>query len=610
MCGIAGIYTPGHPVDTNLLDRMAERLAHRGPDGEGRFVDGDIGLIHTRLSIVDLAGGAQPLHGPAGRCVAVANGEIYNAPDWFRRLADQGVIPSSRSDCAVIPALAEQDAEHFLEQLRGMFALALFDRASRRLSLARDRLGIKPLYFCRLPNGVAFASEIKGLWPVIGAGAELDPEAAVAFLQQGFVIGRRTAVSGVERLMPGERLDVDGQGRISQRSWWSLSEAVAEQESAYRDEASALARFDELLEEAMVEHRHADVPIGLFLSGGIDSSILARKQREQPGGQAWSVGFDSETVHDEREAAQGVAERFGMPLKTLLLDPKRLYDRQAMALWAGDDLMGDLACLPTLELAQAASRSHKVVFSGEGGDEVFAGYGRYRPVPLRRWIQALQQPGTGGFRTRGRLDRLPRLALSGAVREQDRYWRNVQVEGWRQSRGRDLMTRMQLLDMQGWLVEDLLTKLDRMLMAYGVEGRVPFLDHRLVLFGLALPAELKRQGRLGKWLPRRWLEQHTPPEVRDTVMRRKKGFTVPVVDWLARVGAPALSHALSRQPVIESLIAPGHLEGLLRRAVRGDKSVVGAVTGLFQLALWHRIVFDQGFARPPDRVDPVEWLIE
>ena len=547
MCGIAGIYTPGHPVDPALLEQMARRLLHRGPDGSGQFIDGDVGLVHTRLSIVDLVGGAQPLYGPAGRHVAVANGEVYNAPDLFRDLAGQGVVPASHSDCAVIPALAERDEAGFLDMLRGMFALATFDRSERRLLLARDRIGIKPLYFCRLPHGIAFSSEIKGLWPIIGARAALNPPAAVAFLQQGFVIGRETAVSGVERLMPGERLDLDRQGRITQRRWWSLVDEVAAMQDSILDERAGLEQFETLLEESMAEHRHADVPIGLFLSGGVDSSILAHKQAEQPGGQAWTVGFNTQSVHDEREAARVVADRLGIPLETLLLDPRRLYDRQAMALWAGDDLMGDPACLPTLDLAQAASRSHKVVFSGEGGDEVFAGYGRYRPLLAQRLFRALMRPGSGGFRTRGRLDRLPRGLFPQALWQQDKHWRAIQAGFWHQSEGLDVMTRMQLVDMQGWLVEDLLTKLDRMLMAYGVEGRVPFLDHRMVLFGLALPGSLRRQGRLGKWLPRRWLERQTPEsQEKRASMARKKGFTVPVADWLRQAGAPALTQALAR----------------------------------------------------------------
>lgn len=610
MCGIAGIYTPGHPVDPTLLDQMAERLVHRGPDGMGRFVDQDIGLVHTRLSIVDLAGGAQPLHGPAGRHVTVANGEIYNAPDLARVMAGQGVTLRSHSDCAVIPALAEHDLDGFLDQLRGMFALASFDRQARRLVLARDRIGIKPLYVCRLPNGVAFASEIKGLWPLIGDRAALNMAAAVGFLQQGFVAGRDTAVDGVERLMPGERLDVDAQGHIGQRKWWSLVDHVRAESSSVMDEATALARFDELLEGSMIEHRHADVPVGLFLSGGIDSSILAHKQSGQSDGRAWTVGFDSQSVHDERQAAEVVADDVGIPLTTLLLNPHQLQHRQPMALWAGDDLVGDPACLPTLELARSASQSHKVVLSGEGGDEVFAGYGRYRPMPPQRWLRALSRPGSGGFRTRGRLDRLPRQGLAEVLRQQDDHWRQVQATWWREGRGLDVMTRMQLVDMQGWLVEDLLTKLDRMLMAYGVEGRVPFLDHRMVLFGLSLPTALRRQGRLGKWLPRRWLAQRPASAQTRNVMARKKGFTVPVADWLRQVGARTLFHALSGQPVIDALVGRRALKSLIERAVRGDKAVVGAVMGLFQLALWHRIVFEQGFARPPDLVDPVAWLTE
>ncbi len=608
MCGIAGIYTPGHAIDSSILDQMAQRLAHRGPDGAGQFIDHDLGFVHTRLSIVDLAGGAQPLFSPSGRFVTVANGEIYNAPDIFRDLAARSITPTSHSDCAVIPILAEQDAAGFLPMLRGMFALAVFDRDRRTLVIARDRMGIKPLYICRVPHGLAFASEIKGLWPLVSAQATMNPAAAMDFLQQNFVIGRETAIHGIERLMPGERIDLAADGQIRTSVWWSLTdEARAARETDWT-QTDALTQFDELLHASMAEHRHADVPIGLFLSGGIDSSILAYQQAGAPDAHAWTVGFETHSVHDERAAAQQLAEQLHIPLSTIALEPERLFDRQVMALWAGDDLMGDAACLPTLELAQAASRSHKVVFSGEGGDEVFAGYGRYRPVPVQRWLRALLKPGSGGFRTRGRLDRTPRGLLTSEFWRQDDIWRGTQAEYWQQSRGLDLMTRMQLLDMQGWLVEDLLTKLDRMLMAYGVEGRVPFLDHRMVLFGLSLPVHLRRQGRLGKQLLRQWLAKQSAASINPAATARKKGFTVPVGDWIRSVGAHDLFEALSRQAVIADMFHLPALRQCVQQAVLGDRSSVDTVMGIVQLAIWHRIVFEQDFSRPPDRVDPIAWL--
>ena len=608
MCGIAGIYTPGHAIDPSILDQMAQRLAHRGPDGVGQFIDHDLGFVHTRLSIVDLAGGAQPLFSPSGRSVAVANGEIYNAPDIFRDLAARSIEPTSHSDCAVIPILAEQDTTNFLQTLRGMFALAVFDRDRRTLVLARDRMGIKPLYVCRVPHGLAFASEIKGLWDLVSAQAAMNPAAAMAFLQQNFVIGHETAIKGIERLMPGERIDLAADGQIRKSVWWSLTDEVRAAHETDWTQTDALTQFDELLHASMEEHRHADVPIGLFLSGGIDSSILAYQQAGAPDARAWTVGFNTRSVHDERATAQQLADQLHMPLSTILLEPERLFDRQVMALWAGDDLMGDAACLPTLELAQAASRSHKVVFSGEGGDEVFAGYGRYRPMPIQRWIRALLKPGSGGFRTRGRLDRSPRGLLTPELWRQDGVWRDAQAECWQQSRGLDLMTRMQLLDMQGWLVEDLLTKLDRMLMAYGVEGRVPFLDHRMVLFGLSLPVHLRSQGRLGKQLLRQWLAKQSAASSNPAATARKKGFTVPVGDWIRSVGARDLFEALSRQAVIAEMFHLPALRQCVQQAAQGERSSVDTVMGIVQLAIWHRIVFEQDFSRPPDVVDPIAWL--
>ncbi|GBL46760.1 asparagine synthetase [glutamine-hydrolyzing] [Sulfuriferula multivorans] len=579
MCGIAGIYSVSAAVPQAALTQLAAALHHRGPDATGYYQTARLGLVHTRLSIIDLAGGNQPLYTRDRQLCVVANGEIYNHIELRATLEARGHVFSTHSDCETILHAYREYGDDFVRHLFGMFAFALYDVARDRLLLARDRLGIKPLFIKADSAGVVFASEIKALLPA-GEPARIEPDALLQYFQSNFISGARTIVAGIEKVWPGELVEVRG-GRITaRRRYWQLSD-VEPLEISY---AEAARRFDDLMATVVQQHLRADVPFGVFLSGGVDSSTLValiRRYSDQPL-HTYSVGFPGAAVNNELATARRIAEQFHTQHTELALSERELLAVLPDTIAVSGELMADYANLPTWLLARRASVDVKVVLSGEGGDEVFAGYGRYRAPRIKRLWQALQHPGSGGYRTRG-------LAKSVSVADLfngsdvESIARAPFIQAWRAANPRwSNLARMQYTDIATWLADDLLVKADRMMMAHGVEGRVPFLDHRVVEFGLALPDRLKVEGRTGKIFLRRWAEQFLP---KDHLWSKKKGFTVPVREWLrgermAQLGAACRGHAAFQAMRTESLTR------LIDRQSRsGDETTF--VWALLQYGLWY-----------------------
>lgn len=602
MCGIAGLFVTGAPATRPDLDEMARRLAHRGPDGQGFHRRDGVGLVHTRLSIIDLAGGAQPLYNEDRSLALVANGEIYNYLELRRELEGLGHRFATHSDCETILHAYEAWGDGFLERLQGMFAFALHDTVRGELILVRDRLGIKPLYYAATPAGLAFASEIKALIPWIGRPA-VDPVGLAQFLQLNFTCAPRTLMAGVDKLPPGSELRLGAQGTPRLRRWWTpLTVRPAD-----LGMEEALERFDALMAGVIDIHLRSDVPYGLFLSGGVDSSLLAaliaRRTREPL--RTFSVGFPDSSVHNELHAAAWVAQRLATRHTALEVSADEMLRRLPHAVWAADDLTADYANLPVSLLAERAGAELKVVFSGEGGDEVFAGYGRYRMPALKRWLAALRRPGTGGFRTRGMFDRAGPGLFSPELAAVWRQWRAPITSAWADTPGTwSRLQRMQYVDLETWLPDDLLVKADRMLMAWGVEGRVPFLDHRVVEFGLALPDAMKRDARTGKRFLKTWGERLLPAE---HLWTRKKGFTVPVRDWLRGERMERLSGALRASPGIRAWLDPRGVEGLCRRQ-QATGRFSAPVWALLHFALWHRFFVEGDGAAPGRSADPLDLL--
>ncbi|MCC6302071.1 MAG: asparagine synthase (glutamine-hydrolyzing) [Gammaproteobacteria bacterium] len=600
MCGIAGIYGTA-ATDPRVLRDMAQRLAHRGPDHQGIEIDDDAGLAHTRLSIIDLGGGDQPLHADDGRLSLIANGEIYNYVELRAELERRGRRFATGSDCETILHAYAEYGDAFLDRLHGMFAFALHDRARRRLILARDRLGIKPLFLARLAHGWAFASEPKALAPLVGKPT-VDPHALAQYLQCQFSTGRRTLWSGIERLLPGEALTLDAGGGVTRRRYWSPQD-IRPAATGFDD---AAARFDELMRTVMVEHMRSDVPFGLFLSGGLDSSLLLALLSRLKGEpiRTFSVGFADSPRGTELDLAERLARDHGSRHTVLRPTGRDMLDRLALSVWAADELMRDFANLPTLMLAETAGAELKVVFSGEGGDEVFGGYRRYRGARLERWLKNLLQPGSGGFRTTGNFRGLERGVFGAALREAARGWRQEFIAAWQSApRGWSELQRMQLVDIATALPDNLLVKADRLLMAFGVEGRVPLLDHRVVEFGLALPDTLKIAPRHGKEFLRRWAQRYLPAE---HLRAPKRGFTVPMDAWLKGETLDRLERILSASPAIREWFRPRAVHLLAEKQRRG-RNVTRNLGALLQFALWHRI-FVEGDGSRPALQDPLTYL--
>jgi asparagine synthase (glutamine-hydrolysing) len=604
MCGIAGYYLKAPAADQSRLSEMARRLAHRGPDGSGFHSAGRVGLAHTRLAIIDLAGGAQPLYNEDRSIALVANGEVYNHLELRAELEALGHRFTTHSDCETLLHAYEAWGENFLDRVLGMYAFALHDATRGVLLLGRDRLGIKPLYYTLTPEGLAFASEIKALRPLLGR-----PEVATAglarFLQANFTSGSGTLVRGVERLPPGHIGRMGADGVLQLRRYWSPTQT----RPGRMDLDEALEAFDALMEEVITIHLRSDVPFGLFLSGGVDSSILAAlisRRLDQPL-RTWSVGFPMSGVHNELAAAAAVSERFGTRHTALEVSARDMLERLPHAVWAADDLTGDYANLPVSLLAERAGADLKVVFSGEGGDEVFAGYGRYRMPWIRRLLAELRHPGSGGFRTRGVFSRVGRDLFQPELARAMSAWRTPFVQAWGEAPAdwTDLMRR-QYVDLTTWLPDDLLVKADRMLMAWGVEGRVPFLDHRVVEFGLALPDGLKVDARSGKRFLKLWGERFLP---HDLLWSRKKGFTVPVGEWLGGEWLERYARVVPQTAAVRTWFRPEAVRRLIE-AQRRSGRMAAPLWALLNFALWHRLFVEGEGGAPPRLQDPLDFLAD
>lgn len=584
---------------------MSARLAHRGPDGSGIYLNRNVGMVHTRLSIIDLDGGAQPLESPAEGLALVANGEVYNYVELRRELSSDGRVFRTGSDCETILHAYARDGLAGFERLNGMFAAAIHDRCQDRLVLVRDRLGIKPLFYAKTAGGWAFASEVKGLLPARGRAVEVNAGALAEYLHGGLVSAPEKLVQGVHAVPPGCAVILEsGKAPITHR-YWDLRGI----EPFGGSEAEALEQFSTLMHGVMAEHVRADVPYGLFLSGGVDSGTLAGLLAASASSPlaTYSVGFEGSGRHNELDDAERIARLFGTRHRRISIAPGELHRQVVEAVWAADDLIQDSAVLPTLVLARHAARELKVVFSGEGGDEVFAGYGRYRVQGGRRLVAALDRRG-GGLGRRSRWERQAREACFGTMLRAAHGRRRDAVCGvWSASpQAWGAVRRRQYVDLGTSLPDGLLVKLDRSLMALGLEGRVPFLDHRVVEFGLSLPDSMKIGGRQRKLFLKRWAERLLPA---DHLYGKKRGFHVPLAPIIRGPMVPALEDLLPASRAVQEWFRPEGVRDLLRRqAVKGDRG--GEVWSLLSFVVWHRLFVEADGRRPPTDVPLVEFLAD
>jgi asparagine synthase (glutamine-hydrolysing) len=571
MCGIAGIMTvDGTPPDSGVLDRLSAALAHRGPDGSGRHISGNVGMVQTRLAIIDLETGDQPLYARgedgATKAALVANGEIYNYIELKQKMPDTAFATGSDSEPPL--HLYLRHGTDFTTRLRGMYAIAIHDLDADRLVLVRDPFGIKPLYYSETGNGFLFASEPQAILRSGCMDTQLNSERRDELLALQFTTGRETAFKDIYRMLPGETLVIEG-GRIVSRS---RRAALPDGQPTKTSEAQALDALDDALSDSVGVHQRSDVPYGMFFSGGIDSSILLAmmsRLNERPV-RALTAGFSGTKVHDERDHARAVATVAGADHIEVEFSKDDFFSLLPTIAATMDDPTADYAVLPTYKLAaRARQEGLKVVLSGEGADELFAGYGRYRHA-ARPW------PLTRPMRRKGILHGL------GVLRDEPAHWRDgiAAAELDASTRGRTALQVAQAIDCADWLPADLLTKLDRCLMAHGVEGRVPFLDPVIAELAFSLPDSLKIRKRRGKWLLRRWLESGLPAA---RPFDAKRGFTVPVGEWIAD-RSRELAPLVARQPGIQEVCLSGAVETLFSNS--GKQQGKAQWTLLFY-ALWH-----------------------
>jgi asparagine synthase (glutamine-hydrolysing) len=567
MCGIAGFMATGNDSPSaSALQAMASHLAHRGPDGRGHYRVANVGMVHTRLAIIDLETGDQPLY-EAGGAALIANGEIYNYVELKKNLPDTEFL--TRSDCELPLHLYRRHGLDFTRYLRGMYAIALHDPSAHHLVLARDPFGIKPLYYAEVENGLAFASEPQALIASGLVKTRIDERARNELLQLQFTTGRNTIFAGIHRILPGETVVVAG-GRIVERR---RNEALPEGGPQAWNEAEALLRIDGVLEDSVRVHQRSDVPFGVFLSGGIDSSallaLMARRAKSRV--LAFTAGFPGTAAHDERAHARAVAAAAKAEHVEVEFTERDFWELLPEIAASLDDPTADYAVLPLYKLARVASETVKVVLSGEGGDELFGGYGRYRSV-IRPWWA-----GGRAMRSRGVFDGLD------VLRQPQTGWRDG-IEAAEIGALRPERTKLQVaqaVDCADWLPNDLLIKLDRCLMAHGVEGRTPFLDLAVADIAYRLPDRLKMNKGLGKLILRRWLARELPEA---EPFSSKRGFTVPVAEWMRRRGN-ALGELLAAQPGIAEIASKGAVRRLFER--KGKREGFACWNLLF-FALWHR----------------------
>jgi asparagine synthase (glutamine-hydrolysing) len=529
-----------------------------------------VALAHTRLSIIDLETGGQPLDDGTSLAL-VANAEIYNYLELKESHPELSF--ATKSDCELPLRLYPEAGGDVARELRGMYAMALHDRRDGTLLLARDPFGIKPLYYAEGPAGFAFASEPRAL--IAGgfaAASDLSRRAQGELLGMQFTTGRDTIYENVRRVLPGETILVRGGRVVERRTLAALPDAPA---GKVESENAALERLDKALMDSVLVHQRADVPYGMFLSGGIDSSVLLAamaRLNERPV-RAFTAGFSGGDAPDERAHARAVAKAVGAEHIEVEFGERDFLDLLPKVAAALDDPVADYATLPTYKLGQIAAQELKVVLCGEGGDELFAGYGRYRSATRPWW-----KGGGKLMRAHSALERF------GLLREPVPGWRDGLAAAEHLARGKGLtpLQQAQAVDCAEWLPNDLLIKLDRCLMVHGVEGRTPFLDPVVAEAAFALPDELKLRGRLGKWLLRKWLDRRLP-EAR--AFERKRGFTVPVGSWIAR-HAPKLGPLVADQPGIAELCPPEKVRGIFAQDGKHEKF---AAWILLFYALWHQV---------------------
>ncbi len=630
MCGIAGFAGDNQNLSdaerAEVLARMLGVIRHRGPDDEGALVLEGVALGMRRLSIIDLAGGHQPMSGEDGSVTIVFNGEVYNYRELQTELERKGHRFQTSSDTEAIVHAYEERGAACVDSLRGMFAFAVWDSKRRELFIARDRVGKKPLFYAVTPRGtLVFGSELKSLLEHPEVGREVDPEALDAYLTFGYVPDPLSILRGVRKLPPGHHLTFKG-GRVDVRRYWDFE--YAEPAGPPRAEEEYVEELRALLEEAVRVRLVADVPLGAFLSGGVDSSTvvgLMARAASRPV-KTFSIGFEEDT-YDELRYARVAARAFGTDHHEFVVTPEVCHVVDELA-WHLDEPFADSSAIPTYAVSKLARQHVTVSLSGDGGDELFAGYTRYvvdarraRLERLPRFVRAgLMQPAARlmphGARGRNFIHDVAYDALGRYLESISIFTRLLKSELYTEEfRGlagddsrspgrfrdvagaapsRDALDRLLYLDSKTYLPGDILTKVDRMSMAASLEARTPLLDHKLIEFVGRIPSSLKMKGLVTKHIFKTAVRGLVPDEILD---RPKQGFGVPIEQWINRQLRDRVRGTLTEPRATQrGIVDPSYVSLLLAEHESGRRDHSARLWALFMLELWHRMFVDDGGA--------------
>ena len=581
MCGIAGFISPAR-ADAAALVPMLARIAHRGPDGQGTFVEGHAALGHCRLAIIDLQGGAQPLYSEDKNFVVVFNGEIYNYRELTAELTALGHTFTTRTDTEVLLHGWEQWGRELLPRLRGMFAFALWDRRAQVLFCARDMFGIKPLYYCRCADGtLLFASEIKAFLDHPSFEKQLNTAQLPLYLSCQYSPGRDTFFAGVQKLLPGHFLEFS-EGIVRTTRWVQPAFLPG-------DTPPAPDELEAVLRQSAEAHKIADVEVAGFLSGGVDSAYLTALARPA---RTYTISY-AEPKYDESFPARALARNLGLRNRVRCISPGEFWDAVPAVQYHMDEPMADAAAVALYFLNREAARDVKVVLSGEGADELFGGYNIYRDPFTARWYNrlppwlrgglgaaaSLLPPGPGvNFLVRRGLSLEERYFGPTALlteREKRRLLPGYEGDGnpvcltessWDMTEDQDPVTRMQQVDLQLWLAGDILLKADKMSMAHSLELRVPYLDKEVFALAAALPAAAKANARMTKIALRQAAARTLPPAA---AARKKLGFPVPVRDWLRQEPYTSRVRAVFSRPAAGEFFNVRLLHTMLNHHLHG-----------------------------------------
>jgi len=620
MCGIAGIleFDLNARIDESLLFKMASLISYRGPDEEGVYVWGAVGLAHRRLSIIDLYAGHQPMLNEDRSVGLVFNGEIYNYLDLKQELSQKGHFFKTTSDTEVLLKVYEEYGSSGLSRLNGMFAFALWDNHHKQFLMARDRLGKKPLFYYQDSHRLIFASEMKSILVHSQVKREIDQPALDAFLSHGYIPAPETIFRGIKKLPPAHLLTVQ-KGRVELRPYWDLhfNEGLP-----VPSEGKCLEQIDILFQDAVRSRLMSDVPLGAFLSGGIDSSAVVGMMAILTGRpvKTFTIGFE-EQAYSEIEDARIVARHFGTEHHEMIVKPSAV-DLLPDLVWHFDEPFGDSSAIPTYYVCKVASERVKVILSGDGGDELFAGYARYLVAADREryglipgWIRrqifrplvrripldwtgrntlygmAYYREGRGGYDL-GIYPYIKEALYTPEFSEQSCTHERPTVSDqvWEASTSLSLLSRLQRADTKSYLPNDILVKVDRMSMAHSLEVRSPLLDYRLMEYLATLPPEIKIRNGMTKHLFKKYVSRFLPPSV---MVKKKHGFGVPLDRWF-RGDLQGFSKEILLDP---KTLSRGYfrqcvLERILQDHVKGKHDYSVWIWLLLVLELWHRIFMD------------------